>query len=113
MPTLSLYAFERDAVDSGGPFKENHKTFSSQLAQVEVDDIALADLVPFPFLPGVEIDVGPSEHRSVLAMLRPDSEDVVDLAAMYNSFPSIQTAAGTLITLKQFAQGILAPIPGS
>ncbi len=77
MPVLSLYSFRTPDVERGGAYAETHVAIDSDgFGSAEMDDIAPIAL-PTIFSP---------QGLSVLALSRPDDEDVLDLADMYNNF---------------------------
>jgi hypothetical protein len=93
MPTLSTYSFERAGLELGGPFIENH-----------------IDLSPDRFAIN-SIETGNTNRGATLALTRPDDEDVVDLALMYNTFPVSLPNQQQAITLKDLVLNFLARSP--
>jgi len=108
VPVLSIYTFETRIPNYGGPFGETHVPLDSEgFARVEIDDLTCNP--PF-FLIGFGT-------RAVLAMARPDNEDVLDLAAMYNGFatnlPAVIPNQAPSVTAFDLASGLLSSNGGS
>jgi len=109
MPILSVYTFDTTVPNYGGPFRETHVPLDSEgFARVEIDDLACNP--PLIFFG--------SGTRAVLAIARPDNEDVLDLAAMYNGFavtnlPTVIPSQSPSVTAFDLVSGLLSKNGGS